>query len=125
MAPHNYKYKSKYAQIARQHFSEGKSMLSLGAKIPVAQSTLYKWLDDLEEFKLAVEEGFALYAEKLEIRLACKVDGTEEEKLGAKGETNALIYTLNTRYKKEYSTRTEVKHEGKIKLEEILELSKD
>jgi hypothetical protein len=51
------KYKKEFCEIAVDFLGTGKSMVQLGRKLGVAQSTMREWKNDYPDFSTALESG--------------------------------------------------------------------
>lgn len=106
-------YKLKYCQQIVKWLESGKSLASFSGNIGVARQTLYNWIDDHDEFKLAHDIGRSKGLEMFERLLMLAVLGKKVD-AGDGQKTNInvplLMFTLRSRYKEQYTENTSIDH---------------
>jgi len=116
-------YKKKLLETLELH----KGIVTNACKsIDCPRSTYYKYLNEDEEFRLAVEEIQDVAIDFVEGKLMEKIDGITVQTYNSKGEPvvyeqapsdTAIIFFLKTKGKKRgYVERTEIDHSGGVSL---------
>jgi predicted DNA-binding transcriptional regulator AlpA len=112
-----------------KHLSGGLSLQTFGGVVGVARSTVYKWIDDIPEFKKAKDIGVQRAQDFFEKRLLAKVAGQDLSHKGIdskKIDTTALIFALKTRFHETYGEKKDVNVEVGPKTEKlVIDLSDD
>jgi len=112
-----YKYKPEYCQKLIEHLRTGLSIQTFGGTVMVTRSTVYKWIDEIPEFKESYEIGLQLAQDFFEKRLVAKVSGQDIKGIDAKKiDSQALLFALKTRFHESYSEKSEVKNTGELKI---------
>lgn len=94
-------YKPEFCKMATEFLAKGFSVAAFAGSIPVAKSSVYKWMDEHPEFSDAIKEGQAravLFWEKANINLA----------LTGEGNATAIVFGLKNRAPEEWRDKTEV-----------------
>lgn len=97
------KYKPEYCDMLIEHMAEGFSFESFGGKVRCGRTTLYDWVANFPEFAEAKEIGQLAGLEDIEMDLKKKRKGT------GKGDSNAIMFALRTRYHKIYGEKIQQK----------------
>lgn len=98
-------YDPAYCEVVVDTMREGKSLMSVAAKLGVSRATLNVWGEAHPEFLDAVARGKALCAEKWEeIALANAMTG--------QGNATLTVFGLKNMARDEWRDRQEVEHTG-------------
>lgn len=99
-------YKPEHAELAKSILSQGFSVASVCAEIGISREIAYRWMRDIPEFGEAIKEGQELAQRFWETLLVSDATGTMPKSLLAKNSkginTTAVIFTLKTRFHKDY-----------------------
>lgn len=100
------RFKKEYCQELVKHMTQGYSIESFGAVANCGKTTIYRWLEEHEEFRNAYEEGRAkgmLFWEKLGVHGSVgKLPGFKDR---------AWIFNMKNRF----GWREKLEHSGEIK----------
>ena len=94
-------YKHEYCERVSNFLADGYSVAAFAGSIPVAKSTVYKWMEEHPDFSDAVKTGQAravLFWEKQNINLAQTGEGN----------ATAIIFGLKNRAPEEWRDKQEV-----------------
>ena len=99
-------YKPTYCDQAVEHLAEGFSLTSFAGEIGHSRDSIYRWMDEHEEFSDAVKKGRAKGQAKWEQRLA---------KLATEGGGNAtaIIFAMKNLYQDDWREKQQLEHTGK------------
>lgn len=97
------KYKPEYCEMLIEHMAKGHSFESFGGVVLCGVRTLYDWAERFPEF-----------AEAKAIAQMCGLLDIEKDLYGkrkgkGKGDTNAIMFALRTRYHKIYGEKMQQK----------------
>jgi hypothetical protein len=106
-------YKKEYCEQLIKFMSNGYSFSAFGGEIGIGRRTLFDWAERHPEFKEASEAGQMAaqrYIEHLaRIKMLGKdVEGVEVKKM----DTALIIFFLKTRFRKDYTEKTELELSG-------------
>ena len=106
-------YKPEYCQLLIDHMRSGLSFSTFSGVVEVTRKTLYKWVEIYPEFSDAKSIAFSksqMFYEKL---LRNKASGVS----GSRGyDTSCIIFSLKTRFHKDYSEKHEEKEDMNINI---------
>jgi predicted DNA-binding transcriptional regulator AlpA len=103
------KYSDSHCTAVVDHLKRGLSIQTFGATVGVSRATVYEWIDNIPEFKDAVEIGKQLAQQFFENRLAAKISGQEIKGIDTKKiDTACLIFALKTRFHETYGEKVQV-----------------
>lgn len=104
-----HKYRPEYCEMLIRHLAQGLSIQTFGGTIGVVRSTVYKWVDEMPEFKEAKLIGLQKAQEFFEKRLIAKVAGQKIQGIDSKTiDTSCLIFALKTRFHETYSEKQNI-----------------
>ena len=98
-------YKPEYCELVSEFLADGYSVAAFAGSIPVAKSTVYKWMDEHPEFSDAVKVGQAravLWWEDANRHLATKGEGN----------ATANVFGLKNRAADEWRDKQEIDHQS-------------
>ena len=116
------KYDQSYARQMYEHCAVGKSAACFRGQPKLDRKTVYNWLNS-EEFKVqefidAKENGEDYYQDFLEGLAYYKVTGMKTQQMETKGinkiDGQMLRFLLKTKFREQYSTKTEIAHSGDV-----------
>lgn len=108
-------YRPEFCQEAIDFMGKGYSIAALAAHLGVCRDTIYKWIENYDEFGDAIAKGRVAGQKFFENALMAKITG--EDLTGTinlkSSDTTALIFALKTRFHKTYGEKQEVTHNVK------------
>lgn len=116
------KYKKKFCKSLIDHMSKGKSYITWGPtqEDRISPATQYLWEKAQPDWLDAKEMGYALglaYYEKLLTAVMLGIVPPELKNLGSKRiDLTAVIFTLKTRFCKEYGEKQQIEHTSPDKI---------
>jgi hypothetical protein len=101
------RYKKEYCEMLKEHAKTGRSYTAFAAEIGVCRDTLYDWEQLHPEWKAAKKEAFDTAFNFWEKLLISKAVGQKKDI-----DLTAVIFTLKTRFHKEYGEYQKIAHVG-------------
>lgn len=111
-------YDPSFCERAVEFLADGYSIAALAGDIGVARSTIYKWIEEQDQFSDAVKIGQAkatLWWEKANRSLA----------MTGEGNATACVFGLKNRASDEWHDKREVEHSGHMTLGSALDALDD
>lgn len=99
-------YKPTYCDQAVEHLALGYSLTSFAGKIGHSRDSIYRWMDEHEEFSGAVKKGRAKGQALWEQRLAAMA-------VNGGGNATAIIFAMKNLYQDDWREKQAIEHTGK------------
>lgn len=99
-------YKSEFCDIVLECLKDGGSILQFAAKVGVARSSVYNWIDENPDFAAAVKTAQAASAKWWEDRLTDLAQDKDA------GNASAVIFGVKNRARREWRDDARMEHTG-------------
>ena len=99
------KYKSEYCNLVVEEMEQGKSLTAFAAEIGVCRSTISNWMDEHDDFLVAVKKGMAKCAAWWEAR--CR-----QIAMGGDGNPTSVIFGLKNMAPDDWREKITQEHTG-------------